>query len=149
MPDDPFYEEGGIFYSLPYIDPQTGQGVITPHWDARTGQPFGDFIVPPFEDTPTSSRTPTATTNYEEPWYVDTINRAIERAAQVATLEVAGYPPYPTFPAPTPQTTPLPQGQAQQQVGAQPNRDSVTFSNTTLMLLVGGFLLFTLGKRGR
>lgn len=136
-----------IFFSLPYIDPTTGQGVITPHWDARTGQPFGDYIVPPFEDTPTSSRTPTMTTNYEEPWYVDSINRAIERAAQVATLEVAGYPPYPTFPTPSPRPMPVPAPAP----GVQPAQPSggVQLSNMTLMLLVGGALLFFAGKQKR
>ncbi len=106
---------------------------------------YGSYIVPP--DLPIGQAPPPAITNappsYETPWYVDTINRAIERAAQVATVDVAGYPPYPQYP--TPQPYPLPPGVAPQ---AQPP-GGIQLSTTTLMLIVGGFLLFTLGKRGR
>ena len=155
----------GIFFSLPYVDPQTGQPVVTPHYDARrwptidpiadqaifTEQWYGDYIVP-IEDTtaPPSSRTPEATTqSYESPWYVDSINRAIERAAQVATLEVAGYPPYPSYPTPSPQPQPYPLPVPTPGATPQPQREGIQLSQTTLMLIVGGFLLFTLGKRGR
>lgn len=133
-------DEDGIFYSLPYIDPQIGQSVITPHWDARTGQPIGDFwtnIVPVEEETSAPSRQPTP--SYETPWWVDTINRGIERAAQVATIEAGGYPPYPEYPTPSPTPYPGP--------FPQPHGGGVTLSTTTLMLLVGGFLLFSLGQR--
>jgi hypothetical protein len=129
------------FFGLPYIDPMTGQ---------EAG--FGSYIVP-VDESP--SRQPTSARSYEEPWYVDTINRAIERAAQVATLEVAGYPPYP--PGVTPQPLCGPSGCApgvtpQPGPSVQPQQSAgsgIQLSQTTLMLIVGGFLLFTLGKRGR
>lgn len=122
------------FYGLPWVGP--------------------DYIVPVDDNRPRTTSTPIATTNYEEPWYADAINRAIERAAQVATLEVAGYPPYP--PGVTPQPSCGPSGCAPSPgvtptpgVQPQPTGQGINLSNTTLMLLVGGFLLFTLGKRGR
>jgi hypothetical protein len=117
------------FFELPYIGP-------------------GGYIIPVEDDRPRSSRTPEATTNYEEPWWIDTINRGIERAAQVATLEVAGYPPYPSYPTrPTPQPMPMPM--AAPGVAPQGPGSGIQLSQTTLMLLVGGVLLFMLGKRGR
>lgn len=108
-----------------------------------------DYGIVPVEDTttPRTTGTPTATTNYEEPWYADSINRAIERAAQVATLEVAGYPPYPSYPTPSPQPIPMPAPMPG--VQPQPPGSGIQLSQTTLMLLVGGVLLFMLGKRGR
>lgn len=116
-------DEYGDFYGLPYVP---------------------DYIVP-VDDSP--SRQPTVARSYEEPWYVDSINRAIERAAQVATVEVAGYPPYPTFPTPSPAPVPMPVPMP----GVQPQQSTggIQLSTNTLMLIVGGFLLFTLGKRGR
>jgi len=121
------------FYGLPYVD--------------LTGQVFG---IVPVDEQPRSSRTPEATTqSYETPWWVDTINRGIERAAQVATLEVAGYPPYPTFPTPAPQPTPMPVPMPAPGVQPQSPGSGIQLSQTTLMLLVGGVLLFMLGKRGR
>jgi hypothetical protein len=120
------------FYSLPYVD--------------LTGQVFG--IVPVDESSP--SRTPTSQApSYETPWWVDTINRGIERAAQVATLEVAGYPPYPNYPLPTPQPTPMPAPLPGVTPQPQSPGSGIQLSQTTLMLLVGGVLLFMLGKRGR
>lgn len=110
--------------------------------------PWIDYIVPPdYPGSPPLRRTPEATTqsqapSYETPWYVDTINRAIERAAQVATVDVGGYP-YPNYPLPPPLQPYPPQGVAPQPSGG------IQLSQTTLMLIVGGFLLFTLGKRGR
>jgi hypothetical protein len=110
----------------------------------------GSYIVPP--DYPRGQAPPPAITNapppsYETPWYVDTINRAIERASQVATIDVGGYPPYPNYPTPqpAPYPSPLPPGMAPQ---TQPS-GGIQLSTNTLMLIVGGFLLFTLGKRGR
>jgi hypothetical protein len=114
--------------------------------------PYVYGIVP--VDEPSRSRTPEATTNrapsYETPWWIDTINRGIERAAQVATLEVAGYPPYPNYPLPTP-PQPVPMPAPLPGVTPQPQSpgSGIQLSQTTLMLIVGGFLLFTLGKRGR
>lgn len=122
------------FFGLPYIDPMTGQ---------EAG--FGNYIVPVEESAP--SRQPTSAPSYETPWYVDSINRAIERAAQVATVEVAGYPPYPQFPTPTPQPVPLPAPAPG--VTPQPQGQGIHLSQGTLMLVVGGVLLFMLGKRGR
>lgn len=89
---------------------------------------------------------PAPTASYETPWWVDTINRGIERAAQVASLEAAGYPPYPEYPTPSPRPVPLPAP-----VGTVPQqREGIQLSQTTLMLLVGGALLFMLGgRRGR
>ena len=101
-----------------------------------------DWIVPP--DYPSSpSKQPTQSApSYETPWYVDTINRAIERASQVATIDVGGYPPYPQYPSPTPQPYPVP--------GVTPHPSSgIQLSQGTLMLIVGGALLFMLGRRGR
>lgn len=109
-----------------------------------------DYGIVPVDESP--SRQPTATTNqgpsYETPWYVDSINRAIERAAQVATVNAAGYPPYPTFPSPSPAPVPMPMPVPSPGVQQQ-SSGGIQLSQTTLMLIVGGFLLFTLGKRGR
>jgi len=120
------------FYGLPYVD--------------STGQVFG--IVPVDESSP--SRTPTSQApSYETPWWIDTINRGIERAAQVATLEVAGYPPYPSYPTPSPSPVPMPMPVPAPGVQPQSPGSGIQLSQTTLMLLVGGVLLFMLGKRGR
>lgn len=134
------------FFGLPYIDPMTGQPAG-----------FGSYIVPvdweqPRIGTPTEapSRMPTSAQSYEEPWYVDTINRAIERAAQVATVNAAGYPPYPQYPAQTAQPAPVPTVAQAPGVTPQPQREGIQLSQGTLMLIVGGALLFMLGsKRGR
>jgi len=105
---------------------------------------FDNYIIPPdypgeTRPRPTGTQAPQAP-SYETPWYVDTINRAIERASQVATIDVGGYPPYPSYPTPSPLPGPG--------AGPQPS-GGIQLSTNTLMLLVGGFLLFTLGKRGR
>lgn len=117
-------------------------------WVDQFGYAYG---IVPVDESP--SRQPTATTNqgpsYETPPWIDTINRAIERAAQVATLEVAGYPPYPNYPLPTPQPTPTPMPGVTPGAQPQTQGQGINLSNTTLMLIVGGFLLFSLGKRGR
>lgn len=126
-------DEYGDFYGLPWVD--------------QFGYTYG---IVPVDESP--SRQPTATTNapsYETPWYVDSINRAIERAAQVATIEAGGYPPYPTFPTPSPAPVPMPMPVPSPGVQPQPSGGGIQLSQTTLMLIVGGFLLFTLGKRGR
>lgn len=96
---------------------------------------------------------------YEPSWW-DIVRQGISEAATTAQVVSQGYPPgstivyspqYPqgqivqapppgAYPMPLPATgvpTPAPTG-------------GVNFSNTTLMLLVGGVLLFMLGsKRGR
>lgn len=113
------------------------------------GFSFADYIVPPILEGPSSSPR-SSPPSYETPYWWDTINRAIERAAQVATIEVGGYPPYPQYPAQTPipmqVPAPMPGVAPQTQTGVGGN---IQLSNTTLMLLVGGVLLFMLGKRGR
>lgn len=119
-------------------------------WVDQSGYTYG---IVPVDESP--SRQPTATTNqgpsYETPPWIDTINRAIERAAQVATVEVGGYPPYPSYPSypgyPTSTQTRYPY--LQLPLGGQSTLPGVNLSNTTLMLIVGGALLFMLGKRGR
>lgn len=102
---------------------------------------YGSYIVP-LDPSPTISRAPAQ--SYEIPWWGDTINRAIERAAQVVTVQTAGYPPYPQMPVSAP--TPMPYPPLGVQPQAQP-REGIQLSQTTLMLLVGGVLLFMLGGR--
>jgi len=107
---------------------------------------YDNYIIPPdypgeTRPRPTITQAPQAP-SYETPPWLDTINRAIERASQVATIEVGGYPPYPSYPSPSPGSYP-PQGVAPHPQGG------IQLSTNTLMLIVGGFLLFTLGKRGR
>ena len=112
--------------------------------------PYVDYIVPAdLPSAPSSRPSTTSAPSYETPWWVDTINRGIERAAQVATLEVAGYPPYPNYPTPTPQPAPVPMPVPQPGVTPQPQSQGIHLSQGTLMLVVGGVLLFMLGKRGR
>jgi hypothetical protein len=103
------------------------------------------FGIVPLEPSPSPIPTATPPASYETPWWVDTINRGIERAAQVATVHSAGYPQYPNFPLPPPPSPTLPP------VGTiqQPRTDGIQLSQTTLMLLVGGVLLFMLGSRRR
>src|SRR5262245_66225637 len=101
------------------------------------------YIVP--VETESRLPAPSSSPSYEQPWWIDTINRGIERAAQVATIEAGGYPPYPQYPqypSPAPAPYPMPG------VAPQP-REGIQLSQTTLMLFVGGVLLFMLGKRGR
>jgi hypothetical protein len=100
-------------------------------------------IVPAEYPASRPAPSPMPAPSYEIPWWGDTINRAIERAAQVATVHSAGYPQIPTFPT-APQPMPLPYPVQQQQ---QPSGAGIQLSTNTLMLLVGGFLLFTLGQR--
>jgi hypothetical protein len=101
------------------------------------------YGIVPLEPSPSRQPASYPSPSYEIPWWGDTINRAIERAAQVATVHSSGYPPYPTFPAPQPQPMPMPYPVQQQ----QPSGAGIQLSTNTLMLLVGGFLLFTLGQR--
>ena len=103
----------------------------------------GSYIVPPdYPSSPTRQPSPAISQapSYETPWWVDTINRGIERAAQVASIDVGGYPPYPQFPAPQPVSHP------EQGIAPQPH-EGIQLSQTTLMLIVGGVLLFMLGRR--
>ena len=90
--------------------------------------------------------------DYDNPW-IDLINRGIDRAEQAYIYGELGYPPQPVYapvyapnyPAPSPQPIPMPAPGAT----PQPQGGSLQLSNTTLMLIVGGVLLFMLGKRGR
>lgn len=105
------------------------------------------YGIVPFElPAPAPSPSPTPAPSYETPWYVDTINRAIERAAQVATVQVAGYPPMPTFPAPAPSPAPYPLPLPT----PQPSGAGIQLSTNTLMILgLIGFAFVFGGRRGR
>jgi len=96
------------------------------------------------------------------PTWQDLVMQAISQGATTAQIIGAGYPPgstviyspqYPSgqviqAPPPTPLPYPLPPG-AMPAPSPSPG-GGVNLSNTTLMLLVGGVLLFMLGtKRGR
>jgi len=110
--------------------------------------PFESYIVPPYEESPSRNPPPSAP-SYEQPWWVDTINRSIERAAQVATLEVAGYPPYPSYPTPAPAPMPVPAPVPAPGVQTQPATGlGFQISPTTaLIVLALGFAFFS--GRGR
>jgi hypothetical protein len=82
-----------------------------------------------------------------EPAWVTLSREAIRRGAETAQIVASGYPqipqmqpqPMPPVPLPAPGAPPAPSPGA-----------GITLSPMTLMLLVGGFLLFTLGKsKGR
>lgn len=144
-----------VYFSLPYVDPFTGQGVITPHYDARTGQSFypWETNIVPVEDTPAPSTIPEATTNqapsYETPYWIDTVNRAIERAAQVATLEVAGYPPYPNYPLPTSQPSPQPYPLPGGGITPQPPKQNTVNIPTNILIWGAVFAAFFFLGKGR
>jgi hypothetical protein len=91
------------------------------------------------------------------PSIYDLISQGISQGAQTAQIIGSGYPPgsnvtyapqygaQPQQPLPLPQLMPGAQPQPKPPAGA-----GIQLSTTTLMLLVGGFLLFTLGgKRGK
>lgn len=99
----------------------------------------------------------------EGPSWWDLAQQAIREGAQTAQIIGAGYPPgstvvyapqypggpiVPTVQAPPPSPYPMPM--PGQTVPTSAPGGGVQLSNTTLMLLVGGALLFMLGgKRGR
>lgn len=97
----------------------------------------------------------------DEMTWVDLVSQGIGAARDVARVAVGGYPPQdiyapiyaPQYPAQTdPRQTPTPGEQSQAIAQAQAQRSGVGFqiSTPTLMLVVGGVLLFMLGqKRGR
>lgn len=117
----------------------------------------GNYIVPvdagpdwaPPPGMPAPSRQPNTAQSYETPPWIDTINRAIERAAQVATLEVAGYPPYPQFPTPSPAPVPMPVPAPVPGVTPQPPRDGIQISTTQAIIIGLVAFAFFAGKRGR
>jgi hypothetical protein len=90
--------------------------------------------------------------NYEPPW-LTLAREGIRRGAETAQIVASGYPSYPSYPTPTPQPAPMPApapGPGLQPTPAPAQSSGITLSPMTLMLLVGGFLLFTLGKsKGR
>lgn len=114
--------------------------------------PLADSYYMPYDDQPYYGLP------YSDPWYQFSIDELIRQGAQTAQVIGAGYPPgsnvvyapqYPAGPA-SPQTVPqLPMPPAVGQGSPGQTSGGVQLSTTTLMLLVGGFLLFTLGKRGR
>ncbi len=92
--------------------------------------------------------------DYEPSWR-DLIAQGIDAASRAYQIGEAGYPPgstivyspttqYPGQTTQQPYPSPLPPGMAPQ---TQPSGGGVQLSNTTLMLLVGGVLLFILGRR--
>jgi hypothetical protein len=95
--------------------------------------------------------------SYDEPSWRDLISQGIDAATRAYQIGEAGYPPGSTIVySPTTQypgqTTPMPGSTQQPPVTTQqppPDGGGVKLSNMTLMLLVGGALLFFAGKRGR
>lgn len=100
----------------------------------------------------------------DDPWYAFSIDNLIRQGAQTAQVALGGYPPntnvvysptYYPLPVPPDQSrVPLPGGHGPVPPPVTPAPEAprpggIQLSTNTLMLLVGGFLLFTLGKRGR
>lgn len=100
----------------------------------------------------------------DDPWYAFSIDNLIRQGAQTAQVALGGYPPntnvvysptYYPLPAPPDQSrVPLPGGPGPVPPPVTPAPEAprppgIQLSTNTLMLLVGGFLLFSLGKRGR
>lgn len=84
-----------------------------------------------------------------QPWWYDWGIEAIRRGAETAQIIGSGWPTPPSIPIPQPQPGPQPTPQPGVTPQQQPPGQGIQLSTTTLMLIVGGFLLFTLGKRGR
>jgi len=93
--------------------------------------------------------------DYSGPSIADIISQGIHEGAQTAQVIGSGYPPgsnvsiqYPQQPSPQvfPQLYPQQPGVAP---SPQPSGAGIQLSTTTLMLIVGGFLLFSLGKGKR
>jgi len=115
--------------------------------------PFSNDDYAQFDDYPYYELPPPPYS--DRSWYEFSIDDLIRRGAETAQIIGAGWPSAnvvyaPQFPGQqTPQTvqqTPLPLPASQQ---PQMPGQGIQLSPTTLLLLVGGFLLFTLGKRGR
>lgn len=82
---------------------------------------------------------------FEDPWQT-LISQSIEAARQVASIHEGGYPPGSTVVySPTTQLPGQPQTTQLSSQGGSPQ--GIQLSQTTLMLLVGGVLLFMLGGR--
>jgi hypothetical protein len=83
------------------------------------------------------------------PWWYDLGIEAIRRGAETAQVIGSGYPQFPDYPLPVPPSpVPLPVPIPGVTPTPQP-AGGIQLSTNTLMLLVGGVLLFMLGKRGR
>jgi hypothetical protein len=101
---------------------------------------YGEYYELPYNDQ-----------YYEPPW-VTIAREGIRRGAETAQIVASGYPSYPNYPTPTPQPIPTPMpaptpGPGQQTQPTPAPSGGISLSPMTLMLLVGGFLLFTLGKK--
>jgi len=81
--------------------------------------------------------------------WMDLFSQGIQTAGQVAAINAAGYPPQGIYAPNIQYGQPYPYGQPVIQQPLQPvaPAGSLQLSNTTLMLIVGGVLLFMLGKR--
>jgi hypothetical protein len=101
------------------------------------------FGLVPFDPplTPTQPGQPAPVYEDYRPYWYDLGIEAIRRGAETAQVIGAGGWPPRQQPAPLPAPLPYP---VQQQ---QPSGAGIQLSTNTLMLLVGGFLLFTLGQR--
>lgn len=105
---------------------------------------FLDFWQPSYIVPLEGSRQPN--NDQSQPWYVNTINKAIDAAGSAYIIGERGYPQQ--QPMIYPQQ--YPQGYVVPGTTTQSPLSGVQLSNTTLMLLVGGALLFLLGtKKGR
>jgi hypothetical protein len=88
------------------------------------------------------------------PSWMDLIGQGIDRAAQAYAIGEAGYPAYP-LPYPQQQQQPMTVPQLYTSTPTTPvvaptQGAGIQLSTTTLMLIVGGVLLFMLGtKKGR
>lgn len=123
--------------------------------------PFGGGIYPDADYARAGQNYPPPGYDDEPSWW-DLIRQGISEAAQTAQIVAQGYPPgstivySPQYPqgqvvqAPPPGGYPSPVGPGPFSPPATAPVGGVNLSNTTLMLLVGGVLLFMLGtKRGR
>lgn len=84
------------------------------------------------------------------PW-LGILSQGISAAQDVARVAVGGYPPQDIYaPVYAPQYPAQPgQPMTPAQMAQAPHPGGIQISTTTLMLFVGGVLLFMLGKRGR
>lgn len=87
--------------------------------------------------------------NLDNPW-LGIVSQGIGAAQDVARIAVGGYPPQDIYaPIYAPQYPAQPPVIGAQRSMPGPTTGGIQLSTTTLMLIVGGVLLFMLGKRGR